>query len=330
MKGATPETLRVALDDIVVDLEAPPSVATFVRARYSVGAEASPDIVSRLRMRSRSLPLAGVGGRRVRVAGDAVWCRGLPGLHELSVGVRRSVPPQILLDFARSPARRAYKAVVAGIRANQVLESLSEYAVLYPALVAAERRGRYPLHASAVVAGGRAVVLLGLPGAGKSTLSAALQARGLAVLSDNLITVGAEGVWSVPEPVKLDARSHRLIGIDHSTSLAATYGRSARPLSPLPGPLPVAAIVHLVAGATTQVATADDLSAERLLDLNRLAYELHAYYYYRAFVRLGLSGGGQPSELAVLGALLAAAPAVTLTIGRDDVTQACAAVQDLV
>ena len=259
-----------------------------------------------------------------------MWCRGLPGLHELSVGVRRSVPPQILLGFARSPARRAYKAVVAGIRANQVLESLSAYAVLYPALVAAERRGRYPLHASAVVAGDRAVVLLGLPGAGKATLSAALQTRGLAVPSDNLITVGAEGVWSVPEPVKLDARSHRLIGTDHSTSLAATYGRSARPLSPPPGPLPVAAIVHLVAGATTQVATADDLSAERLLDLNRLAYELHAYYHYRAFVRLALSGGGQPSELAVLGALLTAAPAVTLTVGRDDVTQACAAVQDLV
>ncbi len=48
-------------------------------------------------------------------------------------------------------------------------------------------RGRVCLHASGIVANGSAFVLIGPPGAGKSTLAAAFAARGHAVLSDDVI-----------------------------------------------------------------------------------------------------------------------------------------------
>jgi hypothetical protein len=51
------------------------------------------------------------------------------------------------------------------------------------------QRGSFLLHASAVDIGGRAIVLAGLPGAGKSTTAAALLQRGHPVLSDDMVAL---------------------------------------------------------------------------------------------------------------------------------------------
>jgi hypothetical protein len=328
--AAPPERLAVAFDDIVVDLEAPPAVTSFVRARYATGTTSTPSIRSRLLMEPRPSVLDDVGSRRIRASEGSLWCRGFPGLNDLTVGMQPSSPPDVIAYFSRSTMRRAYKAVVAGIRSHQLLETLSAYVVLYPALLAGESRGRYPLHASAAVADGRVVILLGLPGAGKSTLSVALRAFGFDVFSDNLVAVGADGVWSVPEPTKLDARSHELVGSDSAGEPASTYGRSAHPLpTPPSGPLPVAAVVHLMAGSSTSLLPGDDLTPERLVDLNRLAYELHSYYYYRAFARLAFGRSDQPSEWQAFVDVLAAAPTATLVVGRNEVQESCAAIRSL-
>jgi hypothetical protein len=323
--------LRVALDDLIVELDAPQAVVDYVRERFPVSEkpERTADVVSRLRLLSHPRPVAGVGTRRITFNGDVSWCRGVPGMPELTIGVRASDPPQIVLDFARSPLRRLYKRVVVGVRPHDLLESLVSYAVLYPGLLASERRGRHPLHASAVVKDGRAIVLLGLPGAGKSTVAAALRASGFALLSDNLVTVGPEGIWPVPEPVKLDARSRELAGAHDSAGLAATYGRSAERLDVPSGPFQVAALVNLLAGDATVLAEVDDMTPERLRDLNQLALELHAYYHYRSFVRLAL-GAARPGELDVFAGLLSATPTFSLSVGRDDVGAVCDILRGLV
>lgn len=63
--------------------------------------------------------------------------------------------------------------------------------------LALRRRGILALHASAVVIDGQAVGFLGAGGAGKSTLAAALAARGHAVLTDDVLALRREGVhWS--------------------------------------------------------------------------------------------------------------------------------------
>ncbi len=55
-------------------------------------------------------------------------------------------------------------------------------------------RGAAMWHASAVMLGGRAVLLCGESGEGKSTLAAALVARGAALVSDDLARVEAGGI----------------------------------------------------------------------------------------------------------------------------------------
>jgi hypothetical protein len=42
VNGAAPKRLKVSVDDVVVDLEAPSAVAGCVRARYAVGTSAAP------------------------------------------------------------------------------------------------------------------------------------------------------------------------------------------------------------------------------------------------------------------------------------------------
>jgi hypothetical protein len=59
------------------------------------------------------------------------------------------------------------------------------------------RRGLIPLHAAAVEIGGRAILLAGPSGVGKSTLAAALAARGHRVLTDDLCAVRREPDGSV-------------------------------------------------------------------------------------------------------------------------------------
>lgn len=72
-----------------------------------------------------------------------------------------------------------------------------DYAALYfmgPVLgFLLRRRGITCLHASCLAVGGEALALVGVSGAGKSTTAAALAARGLAVVSDDVLPLREEG-----------------------------------------------------------------------------------------------------------------------------------------
>ena len=68
------------------------------------------------------------------------------------------------------------------------------------------RDGRTPVHASAFMAGDLAVVLAGPSGTGKSSLAHAAAARGLPVLSDDMVFIQREpsfAVWGFPRPIHL-------------------------------------------------------------------------------------------------------------------------------
>lgn len=66
--------------------------------------------------------------------------------------------------------------------------------ILGPAFaVLLHQRGRLVLHASAVAVDGYAVAFLGGPGWGKSTMAAALSARGYGLVADDVVAVDLEG-----------------------------------------------------------------------------------------------------------------------------------------
>ena len=90
--------------------------------------------------------------------------------------------------YGRARLRVADDEVVA----DSADDAFVRQCVVGPGLgVLLHRRGRLVLHGSAVDVGGRAVVLLGEKGAGKSTTAAALLARGHALLTDDLVALAA-------------------------------------------------------------------------------------------------------------------------------------------
>ncbi len=98
--------------------------------------------------------------------------------------------------------------------------------------VLCHQRRLLPIHASAVVVGGQAVAISAPTGFGKSTLAAALAARGYPVLADDVCVVefSDEGLPLVhPLPVKgmkLTAEAAREIGLACGTPVPIRDGRS--------------------------------------------------------------------------------------------------------
>jgi len=98
-------------------------------------------------------------------------------------------------------------------------EAFARQCVVGPGLgILLHRRGMLVLHGAAIDVGGRAVVLLGEKGAGKSTTAAALIARGHRLLTDDLVALmpGASAPTILPGPkqMKLWPEAVEAIGLD--------------------------------------------------------------------------------------------------------------------
>ena len=98
--------------------------------------------------------------------------------------------------------------------------------------------GTEPLHGTAIVVGGEALVLLGDCGYGKSTLGAALLARGLPILTDDLVALEKSDVgWMVrsgiPRIKLFPAVARRLLGSDlGGTPMNGGTSKLVLPLGP--------------------------------------------------------------------------------------------------
>ena len=138
--------------------------------------------------------------------------------------------------------------------------------------VVLHRRGRLVLHGSAVDVGGRAVVLLGEKGAGKSTTAAALLARGHALLTDDLVALaerpggGSDGLPAVapgPTQMKLWPESAEAFGLGDEVrpfmdGLAKGVWLGARAA---PAPVPVGLVCVLAWGGAVEVVPLEGAAA---------------------------------------------------------------------
>ena len=114
------------------------------------------------------------------------------------------------------------------------------------------QRRRIVLHASAILVGGRAVLLCGKSGAGKATLAAALNERGYAHVTDDVCCVdfGAEGIPTVFPDGKmiklwLDAVNELELGGRRGTAVRKSIDKFyVEPTSPLSASAPPIAAIY--------------------------------------------------------------------------------------
>lgn len=104
--------------------------------------------------------------------------------------------------------------------------------VYYPLFWALGSRGIFPMHAGAVVYKGRAIVVAGAQGTGKSTLIAELLRSGQSsFLSDNILLHDGERIYPCHEPLRLSlemlARMPRLESILSQLDIPVPLGRRA-------------------------------------------------------------------------------------------------------
>lgn len=114
------------------------------------------------------------------------------------------------------------------------------------------RRGPLVLHGGAVEVDGRAVVVVGHKGAGKSTTSAALVARGHRLLTDDIVVVdevdGALWVRPGPTQMKLRDNSAEAVGVETERFLDGLDKGVWHGAPPAAGPAPLGLVCPLAWG----------------------------------------------------------------------------------
>ncbi|MCW2249582.1 hypothetical protein M2352_005265 [Azospirillum fermentarium] len=150
--------------------------------------------------------------------------------------------------------------------------------------VVLHQRGAFPLHASSVMVGGRAIAFTGPSGSGKSTLAGALVRHGYPLLSDDITVVrfDADGTpMAIPGSphLRLMAEAAETLGIDGAGLRPTGWAKGRKKVWRRPPealePVPLRAIVRIegVPGATA--ATLTRLSgANGVLPLPALVYRV--------------------------------------------------------
>lgn len=103
-------------------------------------------------------------------------------------------------DGARFAVERHGREVWADWPENYTLEDACTYLIGPVMGFVLRLRGMLCLHASAVAVNDRAIALVGLPGAGKSTAAAAFACAGFPVISDDIVVLTGKGDQFLVEP----------------------------------------------------------------------------------------------------------------------------------
>ncbi|MGH2955609.1 MAG: hypothetical protein ACRDL6_01250 [Solirubrobacterales bacterium] len=136
----------------------------------------------------------------------------------------------------------------------------------------AGERGALPLHASAAAVGGRAVVICGVTGRGKSTLAATLVARGHEAIAEDGVVVGFDRdepiAWPGLAGAMITGETAAAVGIAETVGRADARGRVfVEAPRAVTGPAPVAGVAILMerAGERVQLVRPEPPRAHREL-----------------------------------------------------------------
>lgn len=139
------------------------------------------------------------------------------------------------------------------------------------------QRGMFVLHASAVLLDGRAVAFVGVSGEGKSSMAAAMHARGYAIVSDDVTAIDLTGTFTVHPGfprLKLDPAVAQVLEIPAETLTVIHPHLTERGYFNATGfthnPVPLSAIVVLEDGPAIHISKLT--AQEALLELLRHCY----------------------------------------------------------
>ncbi|TMA35622.1 MAG: hypothetical protein E6J75_05270 [Deltaproteobacteria bacterium] len=217
------------------------------------------------------------------------------------------------------------------------LSTLTYYAVYYPVWWQLESRGAgHPLHAAGVAIDGRALVLAGLPGAGKSTLATSLLAvPGAELLADNVVLHDGRQIYGCFEPLLLDEQSRSWLGQRQTLRALGrrhVFARDAYHAPHRTGGLPPGAVVVLARGRETRLTPIDSgMCARTLLAINEVAKEVRRYHVLAAVLGM-IEPAAQAhahERAARLERLLAGVPCYVLEVREGAPAEAVAVLRDL-
>ncbi len=182
---------------------------------------------------------------------------------------------------AESLQRLRHRAQLDELRGRR-FSTLLYYLFYHPLLWWLSRgAGWQVLHGGAIATPVGAVVLAGMPGCGKSTLSVAMLADArLRMLSDNLVLHDGRNAMACPELLLLDETSRRLAGAGADRLVATgerrVYARDAYRIADIElQPQPVAALLHVERASEFALRPLDPAeSAGRLHAANTMAKEV--------------------------------------------------------
>ena len=172
--------------------------------------------------------------------------------------------------------------------------SLMSYLVYYPVFWYVERtRGCTLVHAAALGTGMGAVLVGGLGGVGKTTLSMALSRQpGFTLGAENLSLTDGSSVLPCHEPIRLDPNSVRLLGpmpglmpMRFPAGLKEKHLFHVRPAVADPPWAPRALFLpHFSTRRVTRLSPGE--AAERFLAMNRLTLEVDDYVWFASALDL--------------------------------------------
>jgi tRNA-splicing ligase RtcB len=204
---------------------------------------------------------------------------------------------------------------------------LMRHLVHFPVAWHLERtRGWTLLHASAVAAGDRAVLVAGPGGAGKTTTCVALMAQtDMTLLTDNLILTDGEQILPVFEPIRLTDESLALLGSRSVVLEPLPIARSKQkslfrlPETTAAQPIrPAAIFIPTFASRGFVQPLAGEIARELLNATNRLTVELSDYCWYTAALDLlWPQPGNAERQLKTLKRLTDTTPCYAVGIDRS-------------
>ncbi len=244
-------------------------------------------------------------------------------------GGRLCVTGRYYFQIGRAPStewlrRLRYRGDLARLQARR-FSTLLYYLVYHPILWRLSRDSGWSVaHGGAVATPDGALVLFGMPGCGKSTLSVGLLADARrTMLSDNIVLHSRERVLACPEVLLLDDRSLERAagGAAHlvPTGERRVYERDAyRPDRVAMEPTPPAAFFCVERAQRTQLTeiTVDECARFAIAG-NQLAKEVRRIAINNEVYDL-IAGTQAPDAGADLRALVAKAPCYRLSVGQDD------------